>query len=41
MKKETYERTELDVMVFSAADVILTSITEYEEDELPLVNNGG
>lgn len=36
MKKEKYERTELEVIQFQAEDVIMTSVFEYESDELPL-----
>lgn len=33
MKKETYERTELEVFVFATADVLKTSgLDEYEDD---------
>ena len=35
MKKEIYERTELDIMIFDIEDVIMTSDVIYEEDELP------
>ena len=38
MKKETYERTELEVIRFQTEDVITTSPV-FEEDELPLVSN--
>ena len=36
MKKEKYERTELEVIQFQTEDVIMTSVLEYESDELPL-----
>ena len=36
MKKEKYERTELEVVEFETEDVIMTSGIEYEDDELPL-----
>ena len=36
MKKEKYERTELEIIQFQSEDVIMTSIPEYEEDETPL-----
>lgn len=36
MKKETYERTELELIRFQTEDVIMTSGIEYEEDETPL-----
>ena len=39
MKKEKYERTELEVIRFQTEDVIMTSGLEYEEDELPLSPN--
>ena len=33
MKKETYERTELEVFAFATEDVLKTSgLDEYEED---------
>ena len=35
MKKEKYERTELEVIKFQTEDVITTS-RQYEEDELPI-----
>ena len=38
MKKEKYERTELEVIKFQTADVIASSL-RYEEDELPFVPN--
>ena len=34
MKKEKYERTELEVVEFETEDIIMTS---YEEDKLPFV----
>ena len=39
MKKEKYERTELEVVEFETEDVIMTSRIEYEDDELPLTPN--
>nr|WP_316624881.1 hypothetical protein [uncultured Ruminococcus sp.] len=39
MKKEKYERTELDIIKFQTEDVIMTSGIENEEDELPFVPN--
>ena len=39
MKKEKYERTELEVISFLMSDVLLTSDPEYEDDELPLTSN--
>lgn len=39
MKKEKYERTELEVVEFETEDVIMTSEIEYEDDELPLTPN--
>lgn len=39
MKKEKYERTELEVIEFHTEDVIMTSGIEYEDDELPIVKN--
>ena len=35
MKKEKYERTELEVIEFRTEDVIMTSGMDYEDDELP------
>ncbi len=36
MKKEKYERTELEMIIFQTEDVIMASSgIEYEEDELP------
>ena len=34
MRKERYERTELDVIRFQIEDVIMTSGDEYEDDIL-------
>lgn len=34
MKKEMYERTELEVIRFQSEDVIMTSGEEYEDDIL-------
>ena len=39
MKKEKYERTELEVVEFETEDVIMTSGIDYEDDELPLAPN--
>ena len=39
MKKEKYERTELEVVEFETEDVIMTSGIDYEDDELPLTQN--
>ena len=39
MKKEKYVRTELEIIKFQTADVILNSGLEYEDDEVPLVQN--
>lgn len=36
MKKEKYERTEMEVIEFQTEDVIMTSGFEYEDDELPI-----
>ena len=36
MKKELYERTELEIIRFLTEDVIMTS-TEPEEDEIPIM----
>ena len=37
MKKEKYERTELEIIKFQTEDVIVTSGgIDYEEDELPI-----
>ena len=38
MKKEKYERTELEIIQFLTGDVIMTS-TESEEDEIPIMSN--
>lgn len=35
MKKEKYERIELEVTRFEAEDVITTSAIDYEDDEFP------
>lgn len=35
MKKEKYERTEMEVIAFQTEDILNTSGIEYEEDELP------
>lgn len=39
MKKEKYERTELEVIEFQTEDVIMTSGIELEDDELPFIPN--
>lgn len=39
MKKEKYERTEMEVIEFQTEDVIMTSGIEYEDDELPITSN--
>ncbi len=41
MKKERYERTELEIFKFQTVDVILTSggFPEEEDDELPIRGN--
>ena len=39
MKKEKYERTELEIIKFQTEDVIMTSGIDYEDDELPFVPN--
>ena len=39
MKNEKYERTELEIIQFQTEEVILTSVFEYESDELPLSPN--
>ena len=39
MKKEKYERTELEVIEFRTEDVIMTSGMDYEDDELPFIPN--
>ena len=38
MKKEQYERTELEIIRFLTGDVIMTSM-ELEEDETPFMPN--
>ncbi len=37
MKKEKYERSELEIIKFRTQDVIATS--GYEDDELPLISD--
>lgn len=37
MNKEKYDRTELEIIKFQTADVIMTSNPESEDDELPFV----
>ncbi len=37
MKKEKYERTELEIIRFQTEDVIMFSNIEYEEDETPIM----
>ena len=39
MKKEKYERTDLEIIKFQTEDVIMTSNMDYEEDELPFAPN--
>ena len=40
MKKEKYERTELEIIQFLTGDVIMTSgEMESEEDEIPVMQN--
>ncbi len=39
MKKEKYERTEMEVIKFQTEDVIMTSGIDYEDDELPITSN--
>ncbi len=39
MKKEKYERTELDIIRFETEDVIMTSGIEYEDDEVQFIPN--
>ena len=39
MKKEKYERTELEIIKFQTEDIIMTSNIDYEDDELPFVPN--
>ena len=40
MKKEKYERTELEIIQFLTGDVIMTSgEVESEEDEIPIMLN--
>ncbi len=36
MDKEKYERTEMDIINFSAPDVIMTSLPKEEDNELPI-----
>ena len=36
MKKEKYERIEMEVIEFQTEAVIMTSGIEYEDDELPI-----
>ena len=38
MKKEKYERTELDIIKFQTEDVIMTSGLDYEDDETPIMS---
>ena len=37
MKKEKYDRSELEIITFLCGDVITTSSIDYEDDELPFV----
>ena len=41
MKKERYERTELEIFEFQTEDIIMTSggFPEEEDDELPIRGN--
>lgn len=39
MKKEKYERTELEVIEFQTEEVIMTSSIVYEDDELRFIPN--
>ena len=39
MKKEEYERTELDIIRFQTEDVIMSSSIDYEDDETPFIPN--
>ena len=41
MKKERYERTELEIFEFQTKDIIMTSggFPEEEDDELPIRGN--
>ena len=39
MNKEKYDRTELEIIKFQTQDVIMTSGSDYEDDELPFVPN--
>ena len=39
MRKERFEIAELEVIKFQSQDVILTSFSDYEEDETPLMPN--
>lgn len=39
MKKEKYERAEMEVIKFVTEDVLLTSSFDYEDDELPFSPN--
>ena len=43
MKKEKYERFELEIIKFRTEDVLLINNIDYEDDETPLTppgNNG-
>ncbi len=37
MHKETYDRTELEIIKFQTADVITTSNIPYEDDETEIM----
>ena len=37
MIKESYERTELEIIKFQTEDVITTSSIDYEDDETSLI----
>lgn len=39
MKKEKYERTELEVIEFQTEEVIMISSIVYEDDELRFIPN--
>ena len=39
MKKEPYEKTEMEIIGFFGEDIVMTSCSVfYEEDELPLMS---
>ena len=39
MEKEKYVRTEIEVFRFQTEDVIMTSVIDYEDDELEFLPN--